>query len=330
MTLYEQQDDNKRWTLLLVTVYIALLAFLGLGFDLFILNIHVVSSNPNAFRFPVGTAIAVFIGAAMSLISYYSGPSLVLASAQAVEADERIPQEKQLINVVQEIATASGLPMPKVYIVPDPSPNAFATGTDPSNSSIAVTRGLLNKVNREELQGVIGHEMSHIRNYDVRLMTVLAALGGAIALLSDWAGRSYRYGGGSSSRSSDDDDNKGAAIFFVVWLIVIVLAPLVSQLLAMAVSRKREYLADASGAELTRNPLALASALEKISDSHTPSASINHGLAHLCIADPKMSAIGDHEGFFADLLATHPPIESRISILKSMASQASNASQAAS
>ena len=329
MNLYEQQEDNKRWTFLLVSAYVALLAFVGLGFDIFILHVHLFAPGSHAFRFPIATAAAAGFGALMAMNSYWNGPSMVLASAQAVPANPGVPEEKQLINVVAEMATASGLPMPKVYVIPEQSPNAFATGTDPSNSCIAATRGLLQMVNREELQGVIGHEMSHIRNYDVRLMTLLAALGGAIALLSDWAGRSYRYSGsgsGSSSRSSSSsDDNEGGAavaIFFIVWIILIVLAPIISQLLALAVSRKREYLADASGAELTRNPLALASALEKISENHTPSASINHGLAHLCIADPKMSAIGDGEGFMSDLLATHPPIQSRIGILKAMASQA--------
>ena len=217
----------------------------------------------------------------------------------------------------------AGLPKPKIYIVPDPDPNAFATGPSPEKASIAVTSGLLDKLNREELQGVIGHEMSHVRNYDTRLMTVVAALAGAILLLSDWSRRGLWWGGGSRRSSSDRDGGSGngplAIVFFVLWLVSIILAPIIAQIVAMAVSREREYLADASGAELTRNPLALASALEKIDAAVEPTASIKQGIAHLCIADPRGRKLNESEGAFANLLGTHPPIAKRIALLNEMA-----------
>jgi heat shock protein HtpX len=184
-----------------------------------------------------------------------------------------------------------------------------------------VTRGLLNTLDREELQGVVAHEMSHIRNYDVRLMTVVAALVGATALIADWSRRGMFWGGG---RRRDDDDREGgggaaAIVFFVLWIVAVALAPLMAQILAMMLSRQREYLADASGAELTRNPLGLAHALEKIDAAVAPTTAINRGSAHLCIADPLGRQVNLREGFWPDLLASHPPMEARIAALKQMA-----------
>jgi len=223
------------------------------------------------------------------------------------------------------MAIAAGLPKPRVYVVSDSDPNAFATGRGPGHSSIAVTQGLLDTLNREELQGVVAHEMSHIRNLDVRVMTIVAALVGAVALLADWARRGMMWGGGSRRRGRDDRGGGGAAsiFFFVIWLVAIMLAPLLAQALAMMVSRRREYLADASGAELTRNPGGLASALMKIESDVAPTQSIKRGTAHLCIADPLGSKMGLREGFWADLLSTHPPMAKRISLLMQMAYQAS-------
>ena len=244
-----------------------------------------------------------------------------MSSTRAVPADPDIPAQKQLINIVEEMSIASGLPKPKVYVVPDPDPNAFATGRDPDNSSIAVTQGLLDSLNREELQGVVAHEMSHIRNYDIRLMTVIAALVGAILLLSDWARRGMLWGGGRRRSRSSSGGGGGAIalILIALWIIGVILAPLISQLMAMAVSRKREYYADASGAELTRNPLALASALEKLGSATAPTKSIKRGAAHLCIVDPIGRKMNAKEGKGADLFATHPPIGKRITFLKGMA-----------
>jgi heat shock protein HtpX len=229
----------------------------------------------------------------------------------------------QLDNIVQEMAIAAGLPKPAVYVVPDPDPNAFATGPDAAHASIAVTDGLLKMLNRDQLQGVIAHEMSHVRNLDIRLMTVVAALVGAVALLADWTGRVMRFGGGSRSRSKDEKGGGGALaiVFLVVWLIAVTLAPLLGRMLAMALSRRREYLADASGAELTRNPLALAGALEKIEDAVEPTAAIKRGTAHLCIADPLGRKLNDADSSWANLWATHPPMAKRIEALKAMAFQ---------
>jgi len=337
MNLYEQQRANRKNTVVVVAVFIVFFAFLGMAFDFFYFGFNPWSNGAftNSFGeempasglgFPVATAIALLIGSGQAWWGLRFGDRAVLSSSGAVPVNPSTtdPQQRQLLNIVEEMSIASGLPMPKVYIIFDSDPNAFATGRDPQHASIAVTRGLIEKLSREELQGVIAHEMSHIRNLDIRLMTIIAALVGGVVLLSDWAARSMRFGGGSS-RSSRRDRNRGGAgaIFFVLWIIAVVLAPLLAQILAMTVSRQREYLADASGAELTRNPLGLASALRKIESDHAPTQSIKKGTAHLCIADPLGRKMGFREGFWADLLATHPPMPHRISKLMQMAYQAS-------
>jgi heat shock protein HtpX len=219
------------------------------------------------------------------------------------------------------MAIASGLPRPSIYVVPDADPNAFATGRGPGHASIAVTRGLLNTLDRDELQGVIAHEMSHIRNFDVRLMTIVAALVGGVALLSDWAWRATFHGGFRRRDESRRDSGAGALapLFLVMWVVAIILAPLISRALAMMVSRSRESLADASGAELTRNPLGLADALEKIDAAVAPTAAINRGSAHLCIADPLGRQVNLKQGFWSDLFASHPPMQQRIAALRAMA-----------
>ncbi len=315
--IYEQQGHNRRLTIVVMIGFVLFLALLGLGFDFYLND----SLGPEGFM-PLGTIAAIALGTGSAFWSLRSGPSAVLSSAGAVPANETDPTHRQLINVVDEMAIASGLPRPAVYVIPDQDPNAFATGKDPASSSIAVTQGLLDSLTREELQGVIAHEMSHIRNYDIRLMTVIAALMGAVLLLSDWARRSMWYGRGRK-RSSKSSGQLGA-LFFVVWLIGIILAPLIGQMMAMAVSRKREYLADASGAELTRNPMGLANALRKIDRAAEPTASIKRGSAHLCITDPMGKSLNSKEGFFADIFGTHPPIDKRITALQAMAYQSSS------
>jgi heat shock protein HtpX len=217
------------------------------------------------------------------------------------------------------MAIAGGLPKPRLYVIPDSDPNAFATGTGPEKSSIAVTRGLLDTLTRDELQGVVSHEMSHVKNYDVRLMTVVAALAGAILLISDWSRRGLSFGG---RRRGSDRESGGLGILFVaLWMVSIVLAPIIAQIVSLAVSRQREYLADASGAELSRNPLALASALEKIAAALAPTPSIKQGIAHLCIEDPRGRAVNEREGWWASLFSTHPPVSRRIALLREMAYQ---------
>jgi heat shock protein HtpX len=325
MNLYEQQSANRRKTWLVMFVFVAFLFVLGLGFDAFYLG-------QAGGAVPVGSVLALGVGSVSALAGYFNGDRAVLLAtgakpialveATASEADKL--KLRQLDNVVDEMAIAAGLPRPPVYIVADPDPNAFATGRGPGHASIAVTRGLLDALDREELQGVVAHEMSHVRNLDVRVMTIVAALVGAVALLSDWARRGMWWGGGSRRRG-DDDDNRGGGVtgllFFILWLVALVLAPLMAQLLAMMVSRGREYLADASGAELTRNPMGLARALEKIDAAVAPTQAINHGSAHLCIADPLGRRMNLKEGFVSDLFASHPPMAARIAALKEMAFQ---------
>ena len=323
--LLEQQASNRRRTWLVMGAFITFLGVLGLGFDSFYLG-------TGAGPVPVGTLIALSIGSASALVSYYSGDRAVLASTGAQPLDQlrgTAPSDadaiklRQLETVVDEMAIAAGLPRPKVYVVPDQDPNAFATGRDPSHASIAVTRGLLDRLSREELQGVVAHEMSHIRNYDIRLMTIVAALVGAVVLLSDWAARGMRFGGGR--RGGRDRKGGGlGVVFLVLWLVAIIVAPIVARLLATMVSRHREYLADASGAELTRNPLGLAEALKKIELAVEPTHAMNRGSAHLCIADPVGRAMGLRDGFWADLWATHPPMSKRIAALHEMAFQSAS------
>jgi heat shock protein HtpX len=313
VNIYDQQARNRRMTVAVMLGFGAFVAFLGFGVDVFLLG----SISDEAF-FPIGTIGGVLAGSLSALWSLKGGAKAVLAAAGAQPVHPGNPQHQQLINVVDEMRIASGLPMPQVYVIPDPDPNAFATGTTPDTSVVAVTEGLLSSLNREELQGVIAHEMSHIRNYDMRLMTVVAALVGTVLVLSDMATRSMRFGGGSRSKNKSSG-GAGTGILFVVWIIAIILAPLIGRMLAMMVSRRREYLADASAAELTRNPLGLASALEKLNSAVAPTTTIRKGSAHLCIVDPTGNAMNAKEGAVADLFGTHPPIELRIEALKQMA-----------
>ena len=321
-----------------MAAFVGLLAFLGLGFDYIYF-----SSGAASVPAPIGTTLALLYGSGSAAYSYFRGDRAVLASATAVSVPEilaraggasdglgvqqlqNVLELRQFQNVVEEMAIAAGLPVPQTYLVPDPDPNAFATGRDPQHASIAVTKGLLEMLNREQLQGVVAHEMAHIRNYDVRLMTVVAALVGAIALISDWAGRAFRHGGPKAmDRGSARGGKKGSGnilflLLIVVWLLAIVLAPIVSHMLATMVSRRREYLADATGAELTRNPLALAAALEVIEAEAGATKAIKQGSAHLCIADPLERRVNQREGWLADLFATHPPMHKRIEALRAMA-----------
>jgi heat shock protein HtpX len=316
MNLLEQQVSNRRRTWLVMALFVGFLVLLGYGFDRFFLGIEGVP-------IPLGSIVTLGVGSVSAIASYFAGDQAVLRSATAAPverllatADEqRRLQLTQFQNVVDEMAIAAGLPRPATYVIPDPDPNAFATGRDPAHASIAVTQGLLDALSREQLQGVVSHEMSHIRNYDIRVMTMVAALVGAIALLADWASRGLFYGGDRRSRKK----NGLAVVMLAVWLFAVLLAPIIARLLAMAVSRGREYLADASGAELTRNPLALASALETIEGAIEPTRLIKQGSAHLCIGDPLGRHVDNLEGWLADLFASHPPMARRIEALKGMA-----------
>jgi heat shock protein HtpX len=327
LNLQEQQAKNRHQTIAWMAAFVLFFAWLGFGGDLAAYFLTMDNQGVTHHAVPWVGIVVTAIGALVTWRAFTNGPKRVLEVNGAHEITApSTPEEKQLVNVVEEMAIAAGLPRPRVYVVDDPDPNAFATGHGPEDSCIAVTSGLLTKVNREELQAVVGHEMGHVRNLDVRLMTTVAALVGFIVLASEgmrrmmWGGNGGIFGG----RKGKGGGGAGAAIgaiILVLWLITLVLAPLIVRLMAMAVSRNREYLADATGAELTRNPMALASALEKIDAAVEPTKSINRSAAHLCITDPLGRAINDKEGGFANLFGSHPPMAMRITRLKGMAFQ---------
>jgi heat shock protein HtpX len=272
---------------------------------------------------PIGTIIVLIIAALVTWRAWAKGPQRILWSTGAKELTEPSTfEERQVINVVEEMAVAAGMPRPKVYLVEDPDPNAFATGHGPDDAAVAVTRGLIERLNREELQGVVAHEMGHVRNLDVRLMTTIAALVGYVVVLSDVMGRIMRFGGRGGSRSrSRSGGGALVLILLALWVVTLILTPLIMRIMAMGVSRNREYLADATAAQLTRNPGALASALEKIDSAHEPTKAIAKSAAHLCIADPLGRKLNEQEGRLANLFGTHPPIRMRIARLRGMAFQ---------
>ena len=325
--LFAQQQSNRRRSTWLTLGFVLFFARVGFGGDL-AFWLLTADAPPGSYRHvvPFIGILSVLSAAAICWYSWRHGAERVLWATGAWELIEPgTPEQKQLMNVVEEMAIASGLPKPRVWIVPDADPNAFATGRDAATASVAVTDGLLLALLRDELQAVIAHEMAHVRNLDVRLMTLLAGMVGAIALLSDGMGRMIGRGGRAGGRVlSGRGSGKGnplGVVILVLWLLTLVLAPVISRLLAMAVSRKREYLADATGAQLTRNPMALASALEKLDGASAATASISRGAAHLCIVDPAPGLMSSREGFLADFVASHPPIRQRIIRLRGMGYQ---------
>jgi len=322
LTLFQQQEANRRRTTWLVIGFVLFFAWLGFGGD-YIYYLSTRTAPPQAYHhaFPWFGILLSIAGVLIAWYGYRTGPEKVLWSTGAREVvAPATDQEKQLVDVVEEMAIAAGVPRPRIWIVPDADPNAFATGTDPLHAHIAVTEGLLAMMNRDELQAVIGHELGHVKNLDVRLMTTLAALVGVVVLMRDGTGRMFFGGGGSSGTRGGKKGEIGPliAVLLVVWLISWILAPLITQFMAMAVSRKREYLADAMSAQFTRNPLALASALTKIENADAPTTHLKGGAAHLCICDPLGRRLNDHPGALGDVLASHPPIEMRIIRLKGM------------
>jgi len=252
--------------------------------------------------------IAVLVAIVQSLVSYYFSDSISLAVSGAKEAPREGPF-LELHRIVENLSITAGIQKPKIYIINDPSPNAFATGRDPKHASIAVTTGLLDILEKNELEGVIAHELSHVGNYDIRLMTIVVVLVGVVALISDFALRWMWWGGGR--RNNDNNNNQAQLILMIVAIALAILAPLAATLIQLAISRKREYLADASGALLTRYPKGLASALEKISQYKTPIKRANRATSHLYISDPFKKKV-------AGLFSTHPPISDRIKKLDEM------------
>lgn len=303
---YTRQERNRRRTWLLIASFFLFFVTLGLGID----TVWDGFLTPGGEPLPVATLIALTIGVCMSIGGYYGGGRMVMASLHARPLDQNNPEHRKLFNIVTEIALASGLPQPQVYLIQDPAPNALATGRDPRHAMLAVTQGLLNLLDREEMQGVIAHEMAHVGNRDTLTMTVVAVLFGSAVMLADWARRALYFG---------SDRRRGSPLVFVLVVLLVALTPLLSRILAMAVSRQREYLADASAAQFTRNPLGLASALEKIGAATSPLRAATQGTAHLFISNPLRRGVDERQGALADLLSTHPPLSQRIAILRGMA-----------
>src|SRR3954468_22062161 len=302
-TFYDQIGANKRNSVLLVVLVVLLLGALGLLIG------WAVTGRPAAALPSMGIAIAV--GLIASLFSYYSGDSVVLSISGAKEVTaEDVPQ---LFNVVSERATAANVPMPRVYLIDDTAPNAFATGRDPQHASVAITTGLLQKLDREELQGVMAHELSHVRNFDIRFALLVGVLVGSIALLADFFLRFTFWGGGRRSRDDDRGGSNGLqAIFFVVAILLSILAPIAARLVQLAVNRQREYLADASSVQLTRNPYGIERALAKISSDQEVLEVANRATQHMYFTNP----IKKFEERASGLFSTHPPTLERINRLR--------------
>ena len=304
--MYEQIRRNRRASWLLMGFVVTLFAVLG-----FAIGAAVIGGVNGGIGLLGVFGIAAI---AWSILGYYSGDKMVLAVSGAHRVTHE--DEPQLFNVVEEMTIAAGLPnVPAVYVIEEPAPNAFATGRDPQHSSVAVTRGLMQLLDREELQGVIAHELSHIRNYDIRFATLVGILVGMIALVADFFLRFSFFGGFGRRRGGNSNDQAGA-ILMVIAIVLAILAPLAAYSVQFAISRRREYLADASGVELTRNPLGLARALNDIAADPRPLRAANRATAHLYIANPlKNKKTKEVSGVFD----THPPIQKRIGILLEMA-----------
>lgn len=297
MKVYSEISSNKLKTWIIMFLFV-----------IFITTVIYVFSNALGYGLPL-VGIGLIVSGLMSLGSYYYSDKMVLAMSGAHEIKRE--DHKELYNTVENLTIAGGIPLPKIYIINDNSPNAFATGRDPKHATVAVTTGLLDQLSKTELEGVISHELSHIKNFDIRLMAVVVILVGFIALVSDFFMRSLWFGG-----SRDNERNSSQGILVLIGIIFAILAPIAAVLIQLAVSRKREFLADASGVLLTRYPEGLATALEKIARYPHPLKNANNATAHLFISSPFKNRKG--RNFLAGLFNTHPPIEERIKILRSM------------
>ena len=303
----DQISANKRKTVLLILGTLVFVGAVG-----YVLGLVVSGGSTQAAL--AALAIALLISIGMSWTSYRYGDRIVLATARARPVTHE--DEPRLHNVVEGLALAAGIPKPAVFVVPEQAPNAFATGRDPEHSSIAVTQGLLDMMNRVELEGVVGHEMSHIRDRDILLGTVVATLVGVVVLLAEFMLRWFWWGG-MGGRRNNNGNNEGNAILFAVGLALAILAPFFAQIIKLEMSRRREYLADAEGAMLTRYPPGLASALRKVAGDHTPMLTANNATAHLWLNQPSRTP-GEENHWWDNLFSTHPPIEDRIRRLKEM------------
>lgn len=294
-TLYTQADKNIRNSYLLIGIFLILV--IGFGWIL-----------SRAMESPQILTIAVIFSSLMSIGSYWYSDKMVLAMSNAKEIDH--DSARELYHSVENLSIAAGLPVPKIYIIDDSAPNAFATGRDPEHAVIAVTSGILQKLNKTELEGVLAHEMSHIGNRDILFSTIVVILVGFVTLLGDWFWR-------VSFRGRRRSDKEGGEIFFLIAIVLTILAPIIATLIQLAISRKREFLADADGALLTRYPEGLAKALEKISADTEPLEVANKATAHLYITNP-LKGDGNGRNWFANLFSTHPPVEDRVKALRDM------------
>ncbi|NIP33042.1 M48 family metalloprotease [Candidatus Saccharibacteria bacterium] len=295
--MYKQIDSNKRRTVILMVLFVILVLLLGWVFGEY-----------TGYGY-WGLIFALIISLVMTLFSYYKGDKVALWSAGAKPIVKE--DNPYVFRMVENLCITAGLPMPKIYVINDPAPNAFATGRDPEHAAIALTSGIIEKLENEELEGVIAHELSHIKNYDIRLMMVVAVMVGIIVLISNWIFRIRGIGGRRSKGGGQI-----VAIIMIIGIVLALLSPLIAELIKMAVSRKREYLADASGALLTRYPAGLANALEKISAYKEPMRRANNGTAHLFISNPFAERAGRG---LAHMFSTHPPVDDRIAKLRDMA-----------
>jgi heat shock protein HtpX len=311
-TFYQQISSNRRRSVLLVLILASILGLFG-----FVTGFAMSGAWQGAI---VAVIVALIIAALLASVSYFAGDSIVLSASGAREVNST--GAPQLMNIVNELAIAANLPPPRVYLIEDTAPNAFATGRDPKHASVAITTGLLQKLDREELQGVIGHELAHVRNLDIRFTLLVAVMVGSIALLADFFLRFTFWGGmsgGGRSRGNRDSGGGGLVIIMiVVGLILAIVAPIVARLVQVAVSRQREYLADASSVELTRNPYGLQRALAKIGADREVLEVANRATQHLYIVNP----IKKFESRAAGLTATHPPILDRINRLRQLTGEA--------
>ena len=300
--MYEQISANKRKTVFLIFLFVLLLSAVGLAVNFFLRG------------GVIGFVIVAIIVIVSSFVSYFNSDKVALAMAHAKPAD---PVEyARYHNLVEGLCIASGLPKPRLYVVDDTAPNAFSTGRNPKHAAVAVTTGLLEKMNRVELEGVLAHELSHIRNYDVLVMTLAVTMVGIIALISDFFLRMMFWTGGRGGR--DRDNNPFGIVFAVLGFVLLIFAPIIAALMQMAVSRNREYLADASGVQLTRYPPGLISALEKLKDDHTSTHFASKATAHLWIEEPLDKQSNKGETKWNHLFDTHPPIDDRIHALEQM------------
>ncbi len=297
--MYNQIDSNKRKTALLILIFVG-----------FIISIGWFIRNFFGYDYDI-IIFAVILSFAMALISYFSGDKIVLSSTGAKEIKKE--NNENIFQLVENLCITAGIPMPKVYIIYSPALNAFATGRNPQKSSIALTTGIIKELEKSELEGVIAHELSHIKNYDILIMTISATLIGSITLISRFFMRSQLYGFRGKGKSTNNKNGKAGIIILIAGMIGIILSPVIAKIISLSISKKREYLADASGALLTRYPEGLARALEKISRSRIPLPNASKETAHLFISNPL-------KGFGAtNFFSTHPPIEDRINKLRTMA-----------